>query len=168
MRNVFTAIVMLDEINQRLIVTYAKWPTNAAQNGDVIKPWLDNALVLNEFDLVSKTWSLPTQLPTTSVKEQGLQIVGLAGSHIFSRASNLIPTDSWQLTANLRIAEGGANIVSASNGSKLFQATFARTATDNLVVQLNGLANTYSLNATSIRQNRIHQFVVSSKIPVQF
>lgn len=142
---------VLDEVNQRLIVTYAKWPTNAAQNGDVIKPWLDNALVLNEFDLVSKTWSLPTQLPTTSVKEQGLQIVGLAGSHIFSRASNLIPTDSWQLTANLRIAGGGANIVSASNGSKLFQATFARTATDNLVVQLNGLANTYSLKTANDR-----------------
>lgn len=142
---------VLDEANQRLLVTYAKWPTNAAQNGDVIKPWLDNALVFNEFDLVNKTWSLPTQLPNLSVKEQGLQIVALAGSHLYSRASNLVSTDTWRLNANLRIAGGGANIVSASNGSKLFQATFARTATDNLVVRLNGEANTYPLKGVNDR-----------------
>jgi len=136
---------MLDEVNQKLIVAYAKWPTNAAQNGDVIKPWLDNVLVVNEFDLVNRTWSLPTQLPNISVKEQGLQIVGFAGSQVFSRASNLAATDTWQLNANLRIAGGAANIISVSNGSKLFQTSFIRNASGSLVVQLNGVATTYTL-----------------------
>lgn len=142
---------MLDEVNQKLVVAYAKWPTNAAQNGDVIKPWLDNALLVNEFDLVSRTWSLPVQLPNPDVKEQGLQIVGLAGSQVFSRASNLVISDTWQLAANLRIAAGAANIISVSNGSKLFQANFIRTASGSLAVQLNGVATTYPLKNANDR-----------------
>lgn len=142
---------MLDEVNQKLIVAYAKWPTNAAQNGDVIKPWLDNALVINEFDLVNRTWSLPTQLPNLSVKEQGLQVVGLAGSQVFSRSSNLVSSDTWQLNAHIRIAAGAANIISVSNGSKLFQATFARTSADSLIVQLNGVTTSYPLKGSNDR-----------------
>ena len=133
---------MLDEVNQKLVVAYAKWPTNAAQNGDVIKPWLDNALLVNEFDLVNRTWSLPVQLPNPDVKEQGLQIVGLAGSQVFSRASNLAVSDTWQLGANVRIAAGYANIISVSNGNKLFQANFIRPASGSLAAQIwaSGLA----------------------------
>lgn len=152
---------MLDEVNQKLIVAYAKWPTNAAQNGDVIKPWLDNALVVNEFDLVNRTWSLPTQLPNLSVKEQGLQIAGLAGSQVFSRSSHLASSDTWQLNAKLRIAAGAANIISVSNGSKLFQATFVRTAADSLVVQLNGVATTYPIKSVNDRPYAFYDVEIS-------
>ena len=142
---------MLDEVNQKLVVAYAKWPTNAAQNGDVIKPWLDNAVLVNEFDLVNRSWSLPVQLPSSDVKEQGLQIVGLAGSQVFSRASNLTASDAWQLRAKLRIAAGAGNIISVSNGNTLFQVTFSRTQSGGLAAQLNGEATATPIKAVNDR-----------------
>ena len=119
----------------KISLSYVRWPTDAAQNGDQIKYWMDSGVFYSTYDVEKDHWSAPFDV-SENIKEKTFQIVGWTGHEYYSRSSNLIKTDSWELNSKLKIYGGSANDLSVSNGDKLFKTSFSITADNKLVVHI--------------------------------
>lgn len=122
--------------DDEIIVSYVRWPTGAAQNGDQIKYWMDSGVFYSTYDVEDDRWSAPFDV-TQNIKERTLQIIGWSGSEYYSTAANLTISDNWELDSKLKIDSGGSNELSISNGNKLFTVSFA-ISDNKLVTYING------------------------------
>lgn len=128
-----------DSSTDKVLVSYVRWPTGAAQNGDAIRPWLPSGVFYSTYDVKNNDWIAPVDV-TDQVKERSYQIVGWEGAESYQRSANLDSTQDWRLDTTLRIYNGDANEVTVSDGSHVFSTTLSITANGDLVATLNGVA----------------------------
>ncbi|KXF81571.1 exo-alpha-sialidase [Enterovibrio coralii] len=115
-----------------IVVSYVRWPTDAAQNGDKIKYWMDSGVFYSTYDVEDGEWSAPFNV-TEDIKERTFQIIGWGGSEYYTKSVELSSQDEWELTTKLRIQGGGANDLSVSNGDKRFTLSLAMGNESSLV-----------------------------------
>ncbi|HIF9056817.1 TPA: exo-alpha-sialidase [Photobacterium damselae] len=108
-----------------ITVSYVRWPTDAAQNGDKIKPWMASGVFYSTYDVANDTWSAPINV-SSHVKEKTLQIVGWSGSEFYSKSLDEISSqNSWFLQSKLKIYNGKDNDLVVANGTKQYKISFA-------------------------------------------
>ncbi|PKF50492.1 sialidase [Enterovibrio nigricans] len=120
-----------------IVLSYVRWPTDAAQNGDKIKYWMDSGVFYSTYDVEDGEWSAPFDV-TEEIKERTFQIIGWSGSEYYTQDVNVSAADQWDLNTQLRIHGGSANDLSVSNGEKLFKVSFAINAENHLVAFVDG------------------------------
>lgn len=131
------------EDEDEISLSYVRWPTGAAQNGDQIKYWMESGVFYSTYDVEDDRWSAPFDV-TQNIKERTLQIVGWSGSEYYTKATNLVETDSWELDSKLKIYSGSSNDLSVSNGNQLFKVSFA-IIDNELVAYLDGSSTAHVL-----------------------
>ncbi|CEO40974.1 exo-alpha-sialidase [Photobacterium kishitanii] len=131
-------IYLADE--NKVLVSYVRWPTNAAQNGDRIKPWMPSGVFYNVYDVANNTWEQPVNV-TSDVKERTLQIIGWGGHEYYTRSSQITATDSWDFSTQLSIYSGTKNELFISNGSHEFRVNYTHDNQGRLIAHLNGQEN---------------------------
>ncbi|MBF4432610.1 sialidase, partial [Vibrio anguillarum] len=122
-----------------VLVSYARWPTDAAQNGDRIKPWMPNGIFYSVYDVSSGNWRAPIDV-TDQVKERSFQIAGWGGSELYRRNTSLNSQQDWQSNAKIRIVDGAANQIQVADGSRKYAFTLSIDESGSLVANLNGVS----------------------------
>ena len=128
--------------DDEVIVSYVRWPTDAAQNGDKIKYWMESGVFYSTYDVVNNRWSAPFDV-SKDIKEKSFQIVGWSGNESYSKAASLNGADEWELYAKLKISNGKANDLSISNGTKLFKVEFEISNENKLIAHLGNNSSPY-------------------------
>lgn len=127
-----------------VIVSYVRWPTDAAQNGDRIKYWMQSGVFYSLYNVENDHWSAPFDV-SENIKEKSFQIVAWSGNEFYSKAAHLLETDDWELSAKLKIYNGSANDLSVSNGRKLFKVSFEVSKDNKLIARLGNGTSEYIL-----------------------
>lgn len=146
-----------DASTDTVIVSYVRWPTDAAQNGDRIKSWMPSGVFYNAYDVAASNWQAPVNI-TDQVKERSFQIAGWGGSEIYSRSANLNSNQNWQLNTTLRVFDGGANQIRVSNGNLMFKATLSIDSAGQLVASLNGQAQPVVIQSKGGEVHSFHDY----------
>lgn len=146
---------------ETFVVAYAQWPTAAGQNGDVIKPWMDNDIYESTYDIINQSWAEPVEI-IGDPAQKSLQIIGWEGAKVFSRASTLGITDDWQFESRVSISMGGANRFSIANGASEFSVELSRDALGQLIAQ------TPSMTSPIIIRNALNEPYADVIVNVDF
>lgn len=146
-----------DASTDSVLVSYVRWPTGAAQNGDAIRSWMPSGVFYSTYDIASENWQAPVEI-TNQVKERSFQIAGWSGAETYRRSANLDSTKDWQLDTTLRIYNGGSNRVQVSDGGRLFSMTLSINAAGDLIAELNGDTTPVTIAAHGDDAHGFHQY----------
>ncbi|MGX9521802.1 exo-alpha-sialidase [Vibrio mediterranei] len=149
-----------DSASDSVIVSYVRWPTDAAQNGDKIKSWMPSGVFYSTYDIATSNWLAPVNV-THQVKEHSYQIAGWGGSELYSKSATLNSNQDWQLNATLRIFDGAANRIQAADGARTFVVTFAVDPSGQLTAQLNGESSPVVVALSSGDVYGFHQYQIA-------
>ncbi|EGQ7969438.1 sialidase [Vibrio cholerae] len=146
-----------DPSSNTVLVSYARWPTDAAQNGDRIKPWMPNGIFYSVYDVASGNWRAPIDV-TDQVKERSFQIAGWGGSELYRRNTNLNSQQDWQSNAKIRIVDGAANQIQVADGGRKYVFTLSIDESGSLVANLNGVSDPIILQSERAKVHSFHDY----------
>lgn len=112
-----------DEVHDSISVSYVRWDTDAAQNGDQVKYWMNSGVFTNDYDVANDRWTSPSDV-TEQVKERTYQILGWDGSEYYTKNVEIDSSDDWNYNIKAKIIEGSDNTFSVSNGQTSYSVSF--------------------------------------------
>ncbi|MGF1718894.1 exo-alpha-sialidase [Vibrio kyushuensis] len=146
-----------DKNTDRVLVSYVRWPTDAAQNGDKIKSWMPSGVFYNTYDVSTDNWQAPIDV-TDQLKERSFQIAGWGGSEIYQRNANLNSQQDWRATAKVKVFDGAENRLQIANGIQSFELTLAIDSLGQLTASLNGEATPIVLKPAGDRVTAFYEY----------